>query len=111
MKPSKHYIRHIHLLCSPDHPLLQALFTNESLIMVPPPRGCDRQMLVPRAPADPKNNSEPGEEVMDDVAMPAADLQEVAQESLNLDNFQRLVLMTETVNKLQRQINSSRQAR
>ena len=71
----------------------------------------DHQRPVSRAPADPKNNGEPRGEVTYDVAMPAADLWEAAQESLNLNNFQRLVLMTETVNKLQRQMNASRQAR
>ena len=58
--------------------------------MVPPPQGCNHQRPVPRAHADSKNNGEARGEVTDDVAMPATDLQEAVQESLNLDNFQRL---------------------
>ena len=43
--------------------------------------------------------------------MPPPNQQDVAEENPDLDNFQRLVLMMEMVNKLRRQMNASRQAR
>ena len=79
--------------------------------MVPPTWGCNCQMLVPRAQVGPENNGEAGAGDLEDVTMPYPNQQDAAEENSDLDNFQRLILMTETVNKLQRQMNASRQIR
>ena len=78
--------------------------------MVPPTWGHDCLKPVPRAHVDPENNGKAGGEDPEDATMPQPDQQEAVQENPDLDNFQRLILMTETVNKLQRQMNMSRQA-
>ena len=47
MKPSKHYVRCIHLLRSPDHLPLQSLVIKKSLIMAHPPMVRDQTTAVP----------------------------------------------------------------
>ena len=60
---------------------------------------------------DPENYREARGADPEDTTIPQPDQQEEMQENPELDNFQRLVLMTETVNKLQRQMNAGRQTR
>ena len=68
--------------------------------MVPPPWGCNHLKPVPRAHVDPKNNGKGGGVDPEDATMPQSNQQEAVQENPDLDNFQRPILMTETVNKL-----------
>ena len=70
--------------------------------MAPPTQGRDCQKMVPRAQAGSENNWEAGGGGLEDATMPPPNQQDAAGENPDLDNFQRLVLMMETVNKLRR---------
>ena len=68
--------------------------------MVPPTWGWDHQKLAPRAQVGPENYKETGGADLEDMTVPQPNQQEEMQENPDLDNFQRLILMTETINKL-----------
>ena len=68
--------------------------------MAPPTRGRNCQKIVPGAQAGSENNGEAGGGGSEDPTVPPPNQQDAAEENPDLDNFQRLILMMETVNML-----------